>query len=107
MRWTINYYNQQVVDEVARWPSKMQAKYLRTLDLIERHGPKLGPPLTKALKNGLFEIRIKAQEGTGRAFFCYRTGNEIIILHLFAKKTQKIPKKELDIAKKRMKEVMS
>jgi phage-related protein len=53
----------------------------------------------------LFEIRSKGQEGIGRAFFCYKKGKTIIILHGFIKKTNSTPKKELDIAKLRMKEV--
>ncbi len=106
MEWKVNYYSQSVADEVARWPSKMRGKYLRIIDLIEAHGPKLGSPLTKPLKDGLFEIRVKAQEGIGRAFFCYQLKNEIIILHTFIKKTQKTPKKSLHIAMQRMKEIM-
>ena len=105
MRWKVKYYNQAVADELSHWPSKMQGKYLRIIDLIEAHGPNLGPPLTKPLKNGLFEMRVKAQEGIGRAFFCYQQSHEIIVLHLFVKKTQRTPKKELHIAMQRMKEV--
>ena len=107
VKWSVTYYDQQVADSIKRWPVKMRSKYLRTVDLIETHGPQLGGLFTKPLKNGLFEIRIKAQEGIGRAFFCYRVGFEIIILHSFIKKTQKTPKKEMDIAMKRLKEIIS
>jgi phage-related protein len=55
--------------------------------------------------NGLFEIRAKSQEGIGRSLFCMLKGKEIIILNSFVKKTQKTPKKELELAKKRMKEI--
>ena len=95
-----------MADELKRWPRKLRGKYARTIDLVAEHGPQIGRPFTKALKNGLFEIRIKAQEGIGRAFFCYRIGHEIIILHTFIKKTQKTPRKELAIATQRMKEVL-
>jgi len=50
-------------------------------------------------------IRAKGQEGIGRSLYCMMKGQEIVILHSFIKKTQKTPKKELDLAKKRMKEV--
>ncbi|WP_411572103.1 type II toxin-antitoxin system RelE/ParE family toxin [Xenorhabdus nematophila] len=55
--------------------------------------------------NGLFELRAKAQEGIGRGLFCYLDGSNIYILHAFVKKSQKTPKKDLDLAKSRMKEV--
>ena len=69
------------------------------------YGPNLGMPFTRSLGKGLFEIRVRGKEGIGRAFFCTIVGNEIIILHAFVKKSQKIPKKELGIAHQRLKEV--
>ena len=59
------------------------------------------------LGNGLFEIRAKAEEGIGRVFFCTMVGRKIIILHSFIKKTDKTPKRELDIALTRQKEVIN
>ncbi len=62
-------------------------------------------PYTRAMGQGLFEVRIKATEGIARAFYCVRIQDEIVILHSFIKKTRATPKKELDIARKRLKEV--
>lgn len=68
-------------------------------------GPDLGMPYTKPMGKGLFEIRAKGQAGIARGFFCTISKNTIIILHVFVKKTEATPKKELEIARKRMKEV--
>jgi phage-related protein len=73
--------------------------------MIEEYGPLLGKPYTAPLGDGLFEIRAKGKEGIGRSLFSTIKGQEIIILHSFIKKSQKIPKKEIDLARKRMKEV--
>ena len=54
---------------------------------------------------GLFEVRAKGKEGIRRSLFCTVKGREVVILHSFIKKTQKTPKKDLDLAKKRMKEI--
>ncbi|MBB71506.1 MAG: hypothetical protein CMF50_03830 [Legionellales bacterium] len=105
MNWKVSYFNQDVVKNIEAWPKKIMAKYLRIVDLIEEHGAQLGPPITDSLGDGLFEIRVKAQEGIGRAFFCYILDKEIIVLHAIIKKTQKTPKKDLELAKQRMKEV--
>ena len=102
MKWIITYYSEKVIDELARWPRKLKAKFLRILDLIEEHGLNPGVPMIKPKGNGLFEIRVKAQEGIGRVFFCFVFNKEIVLLHSFIKKTQKTPKKELEIAIKRM-----
>ncbi|MEX0739019.1 MAG: type II toxin-antitoxin system RelE/ParE family toxin [Pseudohongiella sp.] len=55
--------------------------------------------------SGLFEIRARGKEGIGRSLFCTVKGQEIIILNSFVKKTQKTPKKEIDKARKRKKEL--
>ncbi|WP_287356222.1 type II toxin-antitoxin system RelE/ParE family toxin [Moorena sp. SIO3B2] len=62
-------------------------------------------PYTASMGGGLFEIRSKGFEGIGRSLYCMIKGREVIILHSFIKKSQKTPKKELDLAKKRMKEI--
>jgi phage-related protein len=106
MKWEIVYYNTNVQEAILKWPKKMLQRYLRIVDLIGKGGPDLGMPFTKSIEKGLFEIRVKAQEGIGRAFFCYLVKSKIIILHSFIKKTQKTPKKEVDITRRRMKEVI-
>lgn len=70
-------------------------------------GANLGMPHTKALNGGLFELRVKGQEGIARVFFCTKIGKKIIMLHSFVKKSQKTPKKELRIANSRISEVMN
>lgn len=62
-------------------------------------------PYTESFGEGLFEIRAKGQEGIGRAFFCTLIEQKIVIIHAFKKKSQKTPKKEIELTRKRMKEV--
>ena len=64
-------------------------------------------PHTRAIENGLFELRVKGKEGIARVFFCTKAGKRIIVLHSFIKKTRKTPKKELKLAKERMLEVLN
>lgn len=47
----------------------------------------------------------KAREGIGRSIYCHQKGQNIIIIHSFVKKDQKIPKRDLEIAHKRKKEI--
>ena len=78
---------------------------LHIFELIEMAGAQLGEPYTKPLNDGLFEVRAKAKDGIGRSIYCYQKGKVIIILHSFVKKDQKTPKKNLEIALKRKKEI--
>ena len=56
---------------------------------------------------GLFELRVKSKEGIARVFYCTKIGKRIVMLHVFVKKTQKTPQKELKLASQRMKEVLN
>ena len=65
----------------------------------------LGMPHTRAMSDGLFELRIKGQEGIARVFYCTLVGQRIVMLHSYVKKSQKTPPRELQIARTRMAEV--
>jgi len=72
---------------------------------MEAYGPDLGMPHSRLMGDGLFELRLKAAEGIARVFFCTVAGRQIVVLHHFVKKSEKTPKKELKIARNRMKEI--
>ncbi len=103
----VEYYNPRVREEIEAWPVDLLARCDELLDILEDHGPQLREPHSKAMGDGLFELRPKSRSGIGRAFYCYCSGKVITILHVFVKKTQKTPKQELAKARKRLKEVKS
>lgn len=105
MSWKITFFSEKVERETLRFPAGILAHFLHILELVEEFGPNLGKPHTAPMSEGLFEIRAKGKEGIGRSLFCTKKGKEIIILHSFVKKTQRTPKKELEIARRRMKEL--
>jgi len=107
MEWNISFYSPKVESETLLFFSGILANFLHIAEMIEEFGPALGSPYTKALSGGLFEIRSKGKEGIGRSFFCMVKGQEVIILHSYVKKSQKIPKKEMTLARKRLAEVKS
>ena len=72
---------------------------------MEVYGPDLGLPHTRAMGRGLFELRLKAAEGIARVFYCTVVGHRIVMLHQYIKKSEKTPRRELEIALMRMKEV--
>ncbi|PSW30855.1 type II toxin-antitoxin system RelE/ParE family toxin [Photobacterium phosphoreum] len=103
-KWKIELYD-GVEKELTSMPPKLQARMIKLLDLITHHGANLGEPYTKAMGSGLFEIRAKSNDGIGRGLFCYLKGTNIVVLHVFVKKSMKTPKHDLDLALNRMKEV--
>ena len=105
MEWSIEYYSKDVEEAILSLQDGLLARYFQLTELMLEFGSDLGLPHTKAAKDGLFVLRVKSKEGIARIFYCTKKGKIIIILHVFIKKSQKIPKKELKIAYTRMKEV--
>ena len=105
MNWTISFFNERVHKGIQKWPVGVYADFLRLATLMEVHGADLRMPHSRALGDGLFELRCKGAEGIGRAFYCTVSGRQIVILHGFIKKTQETPSDELRIGRKRLKDV--
>lgn len=105
MSYEISYYNSGVEDSVLALPIGLRARYFSLTDRMEVFGAHLGEPHTKALGDGLFELRLKSSEGIARVFYCTLIGRQIVMLHSFVKKSQKIPASELKLARLRMNEV--
>ncbi len=105
MTWTITFYNERVEAEIQKLPAGFLARFLRYAERMELYGPDLGMPHTRAMGGGLFELRLKAEEGIARVLYCTMVGQRIVVLHQFIKKSQKTPRKELNTARKRMKEL--
>ncbi len=105
MNWQVTFYSAALQDEILRLPSGFVARFVRYAERMEVYGPDLGMPHTRAMGNGLFELRLKAAEGIARVFYCTLVGRRIVMLHQFIKKSDKTPGKELDIARRRMKEI--
>lgn len=50
--------------------------------------------------DGLYEIRIEFESNIYRIFCCFDKGNLVVLFNGFQKKSQKTPKKEIDLALK-------
>jgi len=106
MKWTIEALDARVEREIAALPAGLKARFLRLAETLETHGPQyLGMPHVRHLDGGLWEMRLKAREGIARAIYVGMRGNRLIVLHVFVKKTDKTPRKALETARRRWKEV--
>ncbi|MDH5365972.1 MAG: type II toxin-antitoxin system RelE/ParE family toxin [Cyclobacteriaceae bacterium] len=52
----------------------------------------------KHIEDGIYEIRIKSGSNIYRLFSFFDEGKLVILLHGFTKKSQKLPRKEIDRA---------
>ncbi|PLC42418.1 type II toxin-antitoxin system RelE/ParE family toxin [Ralstonia pickettii] len=105
MPYDILFYSERVQRSIETLPKTLYARFLALADRMIEHGPHLGEPHTKAMKDGLFEMRLKGAEGIARVFYCAIIDRRIVIVHSFVKKTQKTPTNELATARKRLQEI--
>lgn len=105
MAWSYFYYDDAVQAEIEGLSPVHLARLAHIRALIEIDGPNLGHPHTDSFGDGLFEMRLKGPETIARVFFCYFSGERIIFLHSFIKKTQKTPAREITLARQRLAEL--
>lgn len=74
------------------------------LQLVERGWP-IGMPLCRSLGDGLFETRSDLPNGRTARIIFFIKGGRMGILHGFIKKTQQTPQADIELAKKRKKEM--
>lgn len=107
MAFEIEYFHERVFAEIQSWPVDVLADYARLIELLAGHGPSLRLPHSRALGEGLFELRPRGRSGIGRAFYCFVVARRIVVVHAFIKKAQQTPDKELKLARKRAKELFN
>lgn len=77
---------------------KLYAKTLRTLGLLESAGNMLGMPYSKYLREGIFELRTSQGGNHTRLFYFFEENRVIVVDHAIVKKTQKVPKADIELA---------
>ena len=105
MRWTVETLN--IVDsEIEDLPLSLQARFIRLMEMVEQVGLEQIHELhVKHVEGKIWELRAKAAEGIARGLYVTMTGRRVVVLHVFVKKSQKMPRSALDIARERMKTV--
>lgn len=79
---------------------KMRAKLVGILQILQGKGNMLREPYSKHLEDGIFEVRGKVGNDISRVLYFFYVGEKIVLTNGFIKKTQKTPRKELELAKK-------
>jgi len=95
-------------DVIRRFPKEVRNRLGRGLFRLQTGEPIAMPnsrPMP-AVAVGVSELRIKAEDGTFRAFYYTASSRGVLVFHAFVKKTQRTPPLELDLARKRLKELL-
>jgi phage-related protein len=106
MPWTVETLNDEVTAELNALPRDMQAKFERIVRLIGLFGlERVREPYLKHLEGPLWEMRMKGRDGISRALYVTALGKRVVVVRVFVKKTRKTPRREIERALHRAKEL--
>ena len=87
-------------------PTQDRADILAVFQGIQEDGFNAKGCEYRQIEGKLWEIKIRAPSGGYRFFYLAFTSDHIHVLHSYKKQGQKAPVRELNLAKKRMKETI-
>ena len=110
MDWSIVYFRESggrspIADFIERLAQDEQVDVAVGIDMLRSHGIALGRPWVAPLGKGLWELRVRSKRQLRILYFLH-TGRTFVLLHAFVKKTRKTPKHEIELSKKRLKEML-
>jgi len=98
--------NPLAVTELMRMPTDIQARFVHISELLQEFGPQsVGLPHVRFLQDKLWEMRMKGRDGIARAIYVAQTGKQLLVLHVFIKKTEKTPRRALKTAAERLRRI--
>lgn len=94
------FFSSKVKDYMYSLEENSLTKSLKYIDLLKMFGNQLRMPYSKKIGHNLYELRIRGQQEV-RLFYCFHQ-NQAVIVHALIKKSQKTPKKEIEVALSRI-----
>jgi|ERR1039458_4382213 phage-related protein len=108
MPWIVELLDARVRAELEALPTDMRARFRHIVELVQGYGLELiHEPHLKHLEGPLWEMRMKGKDGISRAIYVTAKGRRVVVVRVFVKKTQKTPRREIDLALERAREVKS
>ena len=112
MKFTVEFYEKEngeipVINFIDSLETKMGAKVLSLIEILEEKGNQLRLPYSECLEDGIFELRCKFGSDITRTLYFFYEGANIILTNGFVKKTQKTPVQEIKLAKLRRDDYLS
>ena len=96
----------RVRQEIDVLPADMKARFRRIVELIQGYGlDQVREPHVRHLEGSLWEMRMNGKDGISRAIYVTARGRRVVVVRVFIKKTRKTPRREIDLALERAKEV--
>lgn len=99
MERRVRAYKDYFVKFINSLDESQARKIFYVIDMLKTQG-RLSDKFVKHLEDGIYELRAEVASNIFRILFIFDEGNIILLLNGFQKKTQKTPRKEIELAKK-------
>ncbi|MDF2373264.1 MAG: type II toxin-antitoxin system RelE/ParE family toxin [Rhizobiaceae bacterium] len=107
MTWIVETLNATVDAELEALPADQIAKFIHIGELIQVLGlDRVRQPHVKHLQGPLWGIRMKGRDGISRALYEVVKTKRLVVVRVFAKKSQKTPRREIELALKRAEDMI-
>lgn len=106
MGWVGEFIDEEIEAELYAMPADIRASFAKVSRLIAHSGlQRVHEPYVKHLEGTLWEMRMKGRDGIARAIYVTAHAQRVVVVHVFQKKTQETPRREIELAHRRAKEV--
>ena len=100
--------NAAVDAELQALPADMRARFIQISRLVEEFGlERVRAPHVKHLRGPLWEMRMKGRDGISRAIYVVASGRRVVVVRVFIKKSQRTPEREIELALRRARGVLT
>ena len=101
--WTLEFVSEVALSEIEDLPDDIRKKFVQLKVRIETQGlDRLREPDAKHVEDKLWELRMSGRDKIARSLYVAQSGRRVVILRTFIKKTQKLPRREIETALKRL-----
>jgi len=105
--WAIEYYvddngHVPVREFLASLDPKTYVRFQWSLEQLRLRNVQAREPLVRHIEGKIWELREESRTDIYRILYVFVSGRRIILLHGFQKKTEKLPNKELEIARQHL-----
>jgi phage-related protein len=105
--WSVAFYaepggSEPVREFIAGLDRKAQARFDWAIEQLRLRNVHAGEPLVRHLTGKLWELRRESDSNLYRLIYCFDGSRRIVFLHGFQKKTQKTPRREIEVAERRL-----
>jgi phage-related protein len=100
--WSIVFYTRAdgsspVREFLESLDSKTHSRFVWSIEQLRTRNVQAREPLVRHLEGKLWELREESQTNIFRLLYVFIAGRRIVVLHGFQKKTQKTPRREIEL----------